>query len=108
MLGIVAYGREYFYLFLKQKAHRRLGHKVSNPCGRRVGSVGRPEGIVHVHVRQSGELLRKALIVRFLTRFETGVLEQDHAALRHAVDYVLHGLARRVAREAYSFVQQLL
>jgi hypothetical protein len=38
----------------------------------------RPEGVVDVDVCQGGELLGKALVVRFLLLVEPEVLEQAH------------------------------
>ena len=69
-------------LLLHQEAGRRLRHEARDPLGRRVGAVRAAERVVHVDVRQRGELLGERGIVLFLGGVEAQVLEQEDAAGR--------------------------
>ena len=57
------------------------GRCWATPCGRRVGAVGGPEGVVHVELGQRRQGLRQLGVVLGLPLLEAAVLEHHHVAV---------------------------
>src|SRR5262245_62799286 len=69
------------------------------------------ERIVHIHVRETGELTGKRRVVFFLLGMKPEILEQDHGATRsvhlfHGSDCVVtYTIVRKGDRRAQQFLQ---
>ena len=86
-------------LFREQLARSRDAHVRNHACGRRVGAVRRPEGVIHIHVRQSGKG-RCELRVVFGFRFvEAEVFEQKDFAVGKRFDRFFSRHANAVRSE---------
>src|SRR5580658_7937726 len=67
-------------LFLHQQTSRRLRNEMGDALGRGVGAVSATEGVIHVDIAKSRELTSEVRIVRFFSRVEAQVLEQEDLA----------------------------
>ena len=86
-------------LFREQLARSRDAHVRNHARGRSVGAVRRPEGVIHIHVRQSGKG-RCELRVVFGFRFvEAEVFEQKDFAVGKRFDRFFSRHANAVRSE---------
>jgi uncharacterized tellurite resistance protein B-like protein len=82
-----------------QQPSRGFLHVSDDPLRRRVRPVRRSERVVHVDVREIGELLREGGVVLFLPRMKTQILQQDDSMVAGLGDRVLRGLSDAVLGE---------
>jgi hypothetical protein len=61
----------------------RAGRYCATPHDRSVGAMARAERIVYVNIRQAGQSLSEAGVVRLFLRMEPEVLEKDDVAFTH-------------------------
>ena len=69
------------------------------PSGRGMGAVGRTEGVIHIGIRQLGQLLREGRIVLLLTLVEPDVLQEQHVPILQGIHYLLGFRAGEAAAE---------
>jgi hypothetical protein len=68
--------------------------------------MGRREGVVDVHVRQSGERARERVLVGFLLRVKAQVLEEHHLARPEGAGALLHLRPHAVRQQRHRAAQQ--
>ena len=79
-LGLVDGALQVLELLLHQVAGHAGAQELGNALGGGMGAVGGAKGVVHIDIRQAGQLLSEAGIVLFLLREEAHVFEQHHVA----------------------------